>query len=100
MKACPALFVSQGPNRRNSSFQIVKINYYYMLCAPGGAAALHIVFQDLSHSRMVSGDLPRIRAMSFVLVFAAASLFASSIAACRRARFWRVFSFRMMLLAM
>ena len=30
---------------------------------------------------MVSGDLPRMRAMSFVLVFAAASRFASSIAA-------------------
>ena len=100
MKASPVGDCFQSLVGRNSSFQIVRMNYHYMLRIWQLGSVLHIVFQDLSHSRMVSGDLPRIRAMSFVLVFAAASRVASSIAACRRARFCRVFSFRMMLLAM
>ena len=100
MKARPAGDCLQSVAGRNSLFSDRETGSHYMLRTWQLAAVLYIVFQDLSHRRMVSGDLPRMRAMSFVLVFAAASRFASPIAACRRARFWRVFSFRMMLLAM
>ena len=96
MKARPVGDCFQSLAGRNSSFQIVKMNYHYMLCAPDGAAALHIVFQDLSHSRMVSGDLSIIRAISLMGTFASACCRAISFALvsaalrCRLPSFWMI----------